>query len=282
MVTGASGFIGRHAVARLLERGHEVVAVSRDETKARQQPWFGAVRFIACDVHQPLAAPAAFFGRPDAVMHLAWPGLPNYDRPFHVESVLPADSRFLESLVQDGVAHLLVTGTCFEYGMKEGIAMESDVPAPANSYAIAKDELRRFLEQLQQQRAFTLQWARLFYLYGDGQNPASLIAQLDRAIQAKQPEFNMSGGEQLRDYLPVHTAASHLVALLEEPTCHGVINICSGQPISVRTLCERHVAARGARLRLNFGFYPYPAHEPMAFWGDRQRLNSLLRADAVT
>lgn len=277
LVTGAAGFVGRHAVAQLLERGHEVIAVARDEAKARRLAWFDHVRFIACDIHGPIDRPAERFGQPEAVMHLAWPGLPNYDALFHYEKTLPADYRFLKSLVQGGVGQLLVTGTCFEYGMQSGALAENLPTAPANPYALAKDTLRKQLQALQAQHAFTLQWARLFYMHGEGQSPNSVLAQLDRAIDSRETVFKMSGGEQLRDYLPVNEVASRAVTLLEHPTCNGVVNICSGEPISVRRLVERHLANRGASIRLNLGHYPYSPDEPMAFWGDASRLAAILK-----
>jgi dTDP-6-deoxy-L-talose 4-dehydrogenase (NAD+) len=276
LVTGASGFIGRHVVTQLLARGHEVIAVGRDEARARRQSWFESVRFIACDIHGPLDRPAERFGQPQAVMHLAWPGLPNYGALFHFEETLPADYRFLKALVQGGVGQLLVTGTCFEYGMQSGALAEQLPTAPANPYALAKDTLRKQLQSLQQHHPFTLQWARLFYMYGEGQSPTSLLAQLDRALDDGDTSFNMSGGEQLRDYLPVEEVAARSVALLEHPGCNGVVNICSGTPTSVRSLAERHLAARGAGIRLNLGRHPYSSDEPMAFWGDASRLAAIL------
>jgi nucleoside-diphosphate-sugar epimerase len=104
-------------------------------------------------------------------------------------------------------------------------------------------------------------------MYGEGQNPNSLLTMLDQAIQRGDPSFNMSGGEQLRDYLPVTEVATRLVKLLEHPELSGVINICSGAPISVRRLVENRIAERDASIKLNLGSYPYPDYEPMAFWG---------------
>lgn len=253
-----------------------MTAVARDVGRARAFGWYGDVNFVACDTHSPIKAPGERFGQPDAVVHLAWQGLPNYKALFHFEENLPADYRFLKSLLDAGIGHLLVTGTCLEYGMQNGALDEDAVTSPGVPYALAKDTLRKHLQALQRQRPFTLQWARLFYMYGEGQNSNSLLAQLDRAIVNGEPVFNMSGGDQLRDYLPVEVVASRLASLLEHPQWNGVINICNGKPISVRCLVEQHIAKRLADIRLNLGHYAYPDYEPMAFWGDSQYFLSTL------
>lgn len=271
LVTGATGFVGGHVIPLLLERGHAVSAVARDAIKARNFAWYPDVRFISCDIHHLDGVPATMFSGHDAVLHLAWPGLPRYKELFHFEENLPAAYRFLKSLVENGVAHLLVTGTCLEYGMRKGCLSEEMPSDPSNPYALAKDTLRKFLEELKRVHFFKLQWARLFYMYGPGQNPNSLIAQLDRAIDSGEKSFNMSGSEQLRDYLPVEEVARRLVSLLEHPECEGIVNICSGSPISVRRLVEQHIEKNKAQIKLNLGCYPYPDYEPMTFWGSTEK-----------
>jgi len=271
LVTGATGFIGQHVISQLLEHKHAVTAVARDEAKARKFAWFDRVRFIACDIHRPIDNPVERFGQPEAAIHLAWPGLLHYKNLVHFEENLPASYRFLKSLVENGITHLLVTGTCLEYGMRNGCLSEEMPSDPSIPYALAKDTLRKFLEELKRVHSFKLQWARLFYMYGPGQNPNSLIAQLDHAIDLGEKSFNMSGGEQLRDYLPVEEVARRLVSLLEHPECEGIVNICSGSPISVRRLVEQHIEKNKAQIKLNLGYYPYPDYEPMAFLGSTEK-----------
>src|SRR3546814_15455328 len=112
-------------------------------------------------------------------------------------------------------------------------------------------------------------------MHGPGQNPNSLLAQLDRAIDRGEEQFNMSGGEQLRDYLPVQVVALRLAALVSRPEHEGTFNICHGEPTSVRRLVETHIKMRQADIALNLGYYPYLTDEPMAFWGIGERFQSL-------
>lgn len=279
LVTGATGFVGRHLVAALLARGCQVRAVARNAETAAGLSWINDVEFIAADIHADDLDIAALTDGIDSLAHLAWPGLPNYQALFHFEHNLMADYRFIKGAVEAGVSQVLVTGTCFEYGLQSGPLSEQTEPRPSNPYGLAKNTLRVFLENLQCEKPFTLQWARLFYLHGAGQNPNSLLAALDRAIDAGADTFNMSAGEQLRDYLAIDTAAEHLAAIVQQREFDGVINCSSGQPISVRALVEQRLRERGASISLNLGHYPYPTHESMAFWGVADRLQQLLGAE---
>jgi dTDP-6-deoxy-L-talose 4-dehydrogenase (NAD+) len=267
LVTGATGFVGRHVVAELLRGGHAVTAVARTSSKARELPWFGEVSFIECDVYRDFRRVASDVPRPDVLVHLAWPGLPNYRDSFHLEVNLPAELRMHREAVSCGISRIVVAGTCLEYGMQDGpLSSETDT-RPVTAYGLAKDSLRRALEMWQDGGGFSLQWVRLFYMFGEGQNPGSLLAQLDRAIDERLPAFDMSPGDQLRDYLPIADVAACFRKVVENPAVRGVINCCSGRPVSVRDLVERRCAERGSSIRLNRGHFPYPDYEPRAFWG---------------
>jgi nucleoside-diphosphate-sugar epimerase len=278
-VSGATGFIGRHVVAALERAGAEPTLWLRPSSvlpgaQSRQ----AAVRI---DILDPPERTFDKLGRPDALIHLAWGGLPNYGSAHHVEQELPAHERLLARLVGEGLSNLVVAGTCFEYGMQSGSLDESASAVPANAYAVAKDTLRRRLQAMQRERPFLLTWARLFYLHGEGQAESALLPQLQRALDSGATRFAMSGGEQLRDYLPVEEAADDLVRLTLARRDHGIVNVCSGKPISVRALVEEWLAAHGRSIELDLGRYPYPAHEPMAFWGDDTKLRHCLQEAMV-
>jgi nucleoside-diphosphate-sugar epimerase len=281
LVTGATGFVGYHVIHALLATNEvDVIATSIDGDNAKTKDWYSKVTFIPFSIdEQTIEQTENIFGHfhsPDAVIHLSWEGLPNYMQLFHFERVLPRQFQFLKKLIQQGVRNINVIGTCLEYGMREGKLSESMQPKPNTAYGLAKDTLRRQLEILRGQLDFDLKWIRLFYLYGAWQNPNSLIAQLDRAIERGDASFNMSGGEQLRDYLSIELAARYIAAITMQKKVTGIINCCSGKPTSVNELVENRLKEKKASIQLNRGVYPYLDFEPFAFWGDDHKLKAIV------
>ncbi|UAJ10480.1 NAD-dependent epimerase/dehydratase family protein [Glacieibacterium megasporae] len=271
-VTGASGFVGRHVVAALARRGVEVVASSRH----RPGDLPTEIEHVALDIAEPGDA-FDRLGRPDAIIHLAWGGLPNYRSLHHFEGELPLQYAFLHGLIESGAERLLVAGTCYEYGMQDGELGEDMNGFPTNPYGFAKLTLLRQLEFLRAAKPFALTWARLFYSYGDGQAPTSIYSLLHAAVARDDSKFAMSAGEQLRDYLPIETAADR-IAMLAGRCGDGIVNICSGVPVSIRALVERWIAANDWTIVPDLGRYPYPDYEPLAFWGRATKLEALCGA----
>lgn len=271
-VTGASGFIGRHVLSEFARLQVETVAITRDPKPLLDQN--AADHVVELDIANPGEACFERLGRPDVLVHLAWDGLPNYRSLHHFETELPRQFHFLKSMIAAGLPSLLVSGTCFEYGMQSGPLSEEMPAEPGNPYGYAKDALRKQLTFLRLAQPFSLTWARLFYLYGEGQSKGSLYPLLKDAVQRGDRVFNMSGGEQLRDYLPVAEVARQLVCLAMAQRHIGIINVCSGNPVSVRSLVEQWIRENEWKIELNLGHYPYPDYEPLAFWGDATRIRS--------
>ncbi|MFT4091996.1 MAG: NAD(P)-dependent oxidoreductase [Niabella sp.] len=279
LVTGATGFIGSYVVNELLQRGITVIATSLNKEKAQQKDWFLKTHYHPFDISKFAKANNLFeyFYEPDCIIHLAWEGLPHYKSEHHLAENLPLHKPFLKQLIEGGAKNINITGTCFEYGMQEGCLSE-DMPAlPDNNYAIAKNELRIFIEELQQQFSFSFKWLRLFYMYGKGQAANSLIPQLEAALQRGDEIFNMSGGEQVRDFLRVEQVAKYIVDVSLQTAVTGIINICSNRPVTVKELVLNYLKEKNSSIKLNPGYYPYPDFEPMKFWGSNSRLIAALK-----
>jgi nucleoside-diphosphate-sugar epimerase len=273
-VTGAAGFIGRHVLAELSKHPVDVVAVVRKDGPAGLPP---GPEIFPLELQNPPDNTFDLLGRPDVLIHLAWGNLPNYRSLHHIEQELPMQYRLLSSLVRAGLPALVVSGTCFEYGDRSGRLSEDLETRPITPYGYAKDALRRQLEFLREKHVFALTWMRLFYLYGTGQAESSLWPQLNLSIARGEKTINMSGGEQLRDYLPVAVAARHMVRMALLRADIGVVNVCSGRPISVRRLVEDWIKENRWEIKLNLGHYPYPDYEPMAFWGETTKLDAIVK-----
>ena len=267
LITGATGGIGQSLIPVFLENNYQVLAVTRDLVKAQKMSYFNEVEFIELDIYREFQN--LNIHSDIGVVHLAWQGLPNYKSEFHIGENLPLNYNFIKYLVQNGFKKFLITGTCAEYGLQNGMLKSSAPTQPNTQYAFAKDTLHKQLRFLQNNFEFNLKWARLFYIYGEGgERNSSILKQLDKAIDDGDKTFNMSGGEQLRDYLAIEEVATQLF-LLFESLKDGVFNVCSGEPISIRRLVENHIEKRGSKIAINAGFYPYLDYEPMEFWGEK-------------
>ncbi|REJ99715.1 MAG: NAD(P)-dependent oxidoreductase [Bacteroidetes bacterium] len=280
LITGTSGFIGSHVLehAIIQNDNHQIISTSRNmggliDTKNN----YLHIPFTISDetLDQNLFK---LFGEPDLMIHLAWEGLPDYMGKVHTERNLPLQFSFIRNLVSNGLKKVAVTGTCFEYGLQSGKLNEELNPQPVTEYGKAKNLLRIKLQDLTKEMKFDFVWLRLFYMYGEGQNKNSLFPMLDRKIAEGAKEIDLSGGEQLRDYLRVEKMAELIYKISVHPLSAGIYNCCSGNPVRLRSMIEEYVSSRqNQEIKLNFGRYPYNDYEPLEFWGDNSKAENLMR-----
>lgn len=280
LITGSTGFIGKYVIDYLLSStDYEIIATSSSLERLNKLFLNKRVTILPFDIYNNNSDLDYYsiFSKPDKLIHLAWRGLPNYQQSFHVTENLIADFNFLSNLVNNGLKDITILGTCFEYGLIEGELNENMPTNPQNYYALAKDTLRKMLELFKTQKNFDLKWIRQFYLYGCGQNANSLIPQLEKAIYDDEHFFNMSGGEQIRDILPVSEAAKNIVKIALQSEINGIVNNCSGSPKKIVDFIYEYLRENNKSIKLNLGYYPYSSFEPMCFWGDVQKLNKILK-----
>ena len=270
-VTGATGFLGRHVASAIRSRGMGMVALGR--TPVPQSDW---VRWQNFDLATPNAGVLRSIQHTEALIHLAWEGLPHYRTLRHLDTELPRQRTFIDAALASGVRRLVVSGTCFEYGMQEGELHESLETHPANPYGVAKDLLRKYAELECARHDCTLTWARLFYLFGDGQAPTSIWSQLVDYVHRGETVFPMSGGQQIRDFMPASEVAGTLVRLALKADAKGIFNVSSGASRTLEQTVRGWLTERGWPITLDLGRFPYPDYEPFAFWGSRRRIDEML------
>ncbi|RPG75811.1 MAG: NAD(P)-dependent oxidoreductase [Euryarchaeota archaeon TMED85] len=274
ILTGANGFIGKNLLQELVKEDVEVIAVVRDKKNIKNIA--NKIKIVEMDISQPSKEFFEKINSSASLVHLAWNGLTDYKSMAHIETELPIHFNFVKSLILHGVKNITITGTCFEYGLQQGMLSENLQTKPITSYGYSKDALRKHLEFFQNEIDFNLTWLRLFYVYGEDQPDNTLFSQLRKAVEKGESFFNMSGGKQLRDYLHIKDLVKKINILALKQKNFGIINVCSGFPIAVKRLVEDWKKEKGWNIKLNTGYYDYPSHEPMAFWGDISKLQKIL------
>lgn len=274
-ITGATGFIGRHVRNALAKTDHDVILIVRKIEKVGEIT--ARETIVTADLHQERTDWFEIFERPDAVLHLAWGGLPNYMDNYHLEKELHMQSTFLKALIESGLKKLVVTGTCYEYGMSSGALSEDQETNPNTPYGVAKDRLRKSLSDLRSEFKFELTWARIFYPYGDGQSEVSIYSQLRASILNGDQKFKIGSGKQVLDFISVENVVSALVSLTTRCAGVGIVNIGSGEPQSVLEFVESQIHALGAQLEPLVGVLPDRNFESQAFWADIKKLDQLMR-----
>lgn len=275
ILTGGTGFIGRAVVRTALERGHCVTALVRDSKNAHALlPTHDTGLKILAYPNLAEVVPATLKRGDDRLIHLAWEGVGKYTDPSNLLSNVEPQFGFLAKMLQAGFFHITIAGSCLEYGLREGLLSEDMSAEPITYYGLGKQTLFRMLMLLGDSN-MKLNWLRYFYVYGPGQRPQALLPQLMAAIKRGDKTFNMSPGDQSRDFIHVDTLARSTVLAAEQPEGLGVVNVGSGQPLRVIDVVREVLRQNGSTMDIKAGFYPYASYEPFAFWADVAKLNGI-------
>lgn len=270
LLTGASGFVGRQALAALAESTHEVHAVSRQPLQNS-----GGVIWHKADLLRdaPLAIIEAV--QPDCVLHLAWCVEHGkfWTDPANTDWAV-ATLKLAQASAVSGVRRFVGAGTCYEYDWPaDGACNELATPIRAHTlYDETKDACHRALATLASDAGMSFAWARLFFLYGPYENPGRLVSSVARAL-LRGEEARCSAGLAIRDFMDVRDAGAALAALASS-NVEGPVNIASGAPVSVADLVRRlaQLVERSNLLRL--GAIPDRAGEPPRIVADITRLKT--------
>jgi len=268
VVTGASGFIGREALAPLQALGAQIHTFGRSAT-VRDGLIAHAVDLLADDV-APLLAEIA----PTHLLHFAWYAEPGkfWHAPENLDWVA-ASLRLVRGFAAAGGERAVLAGSCAEYDWSHALLDESITPlTPETLYGESKVSLFRMLEKAAPHLGTSFAWGRIFFPYGPFESGARLTGSaLDAIVTGRVADF--SEGLQRRDFQHVEDTAAAFVALLAS-NVEGAVNIASGETIAVRALVE-HAARIGGTLPLmRFGTRPMQPGEPPMLAASNHRLSN--------
>ena len=231
LITGASGFLGRRVVAVALERGYDVVGLTRSS-----HPDMGIDEIVADLTSARFRADQIFSGeaRIAALIHLAWIATPPLFWTSPENRIWRKNSfRLLSEFIKCvPTGRLVAIGSSAEYGEHVNAAKEDEMCCPHTEYGIAKLQLLEDVARYAKQQRFTNWiWLRLFQLYGIGEPPTKLISSLIGGFLTGSP-IRIENPNWMYDYVNVEDAAAAIVESVESKST-GVFNLASGAPYAV-------------------------------------------------
>ena len=231
LVTGSSGFVGRHLCRHLLGLGHAVIGFDRVPFNLRSDAFI----FVEGNLGNASGLEAVPWSGIDAVFHLGAAGVKAgaRDWPVCVRVNIEGTLNLLRCLSGVPAAALVYAHTFYE-------DFVGNTPALAeNPYVVTKHAATRLVEDFATRHPAAVVTAKLFQVYGPGDSPTNLIPYVARQLQAGESAL-LGSGDGRRDWLHVSDVASGLAACLAagQPGRIQKFEIGSGELYPIRQVVE--------------------------------------------
>jgi GDP-4-dehydro-6-deoxy-D-mannose reductase len=247
LVTGADGFVGKHAVREFRKRGDEVVEL------------FGSPSSVSpssqtVDVRDARAVSDAIaWAKPEGVLHLAGASsvARSHENPGEAFEVNAIGTVNLLDAVHRAApkARMLVVSSGEVYGDVDHAAKERDPTTPTSPYAASKVAAEIAVKQFHASYGVATIIARPFNHLGRGQAPHFVVPSFARQIQAIRAsgkgEIRVGNLEAVRDFSHVLDVVDAYRLLLESGTPGETYNVASGTGRSIRSLLDELIALAG-------------------------------------
>lgn len=233
-ITGGTGFIGKFILKKLSAGRNKLLVLTRYPEKLNHSSYVQALKGDLSGRGNWAKNLKEF--KPDAAIHLAWEGIPDYGIKNSIKNLNQGLNLF-QVLAETGCKKIICAGSLWEYGKQTGKISENDRTLPFNTFTASKNSLNYLGRGIAKENNIEFIWTRIFYVYGPGQKKASLIPYLiDCLINNKIPEIRNPDAEN--DFIYVEDVAEAIVSLLKPGLMSGEYNIGSGKLTSIKNIIK--------------------------------------------
>ena len=268
LVTGATGFIGSHVLIEASRRGIQLDCIYRSHIP-HSVASINGINWIKSDLNFDFKSVNTTY---DTILHCASVGVSPQKATLkeYFDVNVTKSLIFIENGLLNGVKKVVSLGSCLEYGKsgEEFDFIPTDAPMlPTDNYGASKAAFTLGLHSLKQSHNGDFRVLRPFHVYGDGQFAKNFWPQLRKtALSGK--DFEMTKGEQIRDYIHVNKLADLIIRELLQDTidsCFTIKNLGSGKPVSMKDFALEQWANFGATGKIKIGSLPYRNTEIMRY-----------------
>lgn len=270
-VIGGSGTIGENLLKQLVKTKNKIISTYCINHVKKDRKIF----WKKLDISKNKKNFYKYLGKPDIVINLAWPDLPNYKLKKHFITY-KLQKRFNYNLINNGLKNLIVLGTCYEIGKKKNEIFEYTKPEPIIPYAVAKLKLLKSLQKLKRKKNFKLTWLRPFFVYGINKKRKTLYT-LIKDLEKKRIQKLEVSGNLVRDFVPINFLSKVIIKLINLDNNFDIINVCSGKGISIKEFIKKKIKNKNLLNKIDMNGVNKNNFEPNCFWGNNLKLNTILK-----
>ena len=260
LITGSSGFLGSWA-CRVLSQSHEVVGLSRDDSKMFRLKNISRFKSIQAPTHD--WSKIIIEQKPDAIVFLHWNGVENnFRNSILQDSNIEFFKQLCEAAVSVKVGKIIGIGSQAELGPNNKPISDSQQDNPTTKYGLAKVKCREIGFEVCRNSSSEFIWGRVISTYGPLDSTSWMIPSAIISLN-KSEKFQSTLGEQQWSFLHAFDFTRALAKLIETDSSHKIFNIGNTSTVKLNYVLRKIENLLGKTDLVQFGALPYRSDQVM-------------------